>query len=56
MKKKLTLTLTLLIMVGFITGMVIDIEKTLLGLMLVVLFLGIGGLVYLILDTIIGED
>ena len=56
MKKKLTLALTLLIMVGFITGMVIDIEKTLLGLMLVVLFLGIGGLVYLILDTIIGED
>ena len=56
MKKKLTLALTLLLMVGFTTGMVIDLEKILIGIMLVVMFLGIGGLVYLILETIIGED
>jgi hypothetical protein len=56
MKKKLTLALTILLMVGFITGMVIDLEKTLLGIMLVTIILAGGGVLYAILDTIIGED
>jgi hypothetical protein len=52
MKNKLKVLITLIPMIGLTIGMIIDLEKTLLGVLLMLIVGIIGGFVYFLLDVL----